>query len=63
MGEVGIRFGRPSVMLLKHTHYPILENAMKLNQDKSGCYTYGCCICARKKSKNTNTFHTDLLVL
>lgn len=29
VGEVGIR--SPSVMLLKHMHFPILESAMKLN--------------------------------
>lgn len=31
-GEVGIKTGCPSVMLLKHLlHFPILESAMKLN--------------------------------
>lgn len=31
-GEVGIKSGCPSVMLLKHLlHFPILESAMKLN--------------------------------
>lgn len=29
VGEVGIR--SPSVMLLKHMHFPILESAMKIN--------------------------------
>lgn len=31
VGEAGIRFGCPSVMLLKHIHCPILKSAMKLN--------------------------------
>lgn len=31
VGEVGIRIGKPSVVLLKHTHFPITETAMKLN--------------------------------
>lgn len=29
--EVGIRFGGPSVMLLKHMNSPIIATAMKLN--------------------------------